>query len=270
MNNNLDEYVDLVLCGHSHRNEQTVENGVTYAQFGANGEAIGRIELSYNTKTKKVTTKSCEEVDYYEVKNHKTDATIESLIEKYINECLSEADEVVANNVSGYFSGSNQAPNLMCKAIFDRCEAEGQDVVLSYVNKARANLPSGSWTYADIYQSFPFDNEVYIIEVTGDDLLSEVKSYNYVYFNPSFNKQVVWNKKYKIATIDYVAFHTNDNRYYNYFPSFNGVPVAKLDSHYRTILKEWLINNGYRSGQYLYSSDYSSSLDSFNRSLLSA
>lgn len=266
--NNLDQYVDLVLCGHTHRDEQSTENGVTYAQFGANGETIGHITLEYDAKTKEVSTTCCDEVSFFDINKVDIDEEIQSLIDTYKDECRQEADKVVASNVVGRFYKAEQAANLMCKAVYDQCVKENQEVILSFCNTGRAHLYAGTWTYDSVYQTFPFDNLIYIIEITGYDLIHEVREYNNVYFNPSFNHHVNINERYRIAVIDYLAFHTNANRYYDYFSSFDGHPVGCLKDNYRIILRNWLSENGYTDGKALYASDYSSSVSSFDRTLL--
>ena len=70
----------------------------------------------------------------------------------------------------------------MCKAVLDQCALEGyNDIFLSYVNKSRDSNYNSTWTYADLYQAFPFDNVVYITEITGVELLREVKGYNFIF-----------------------------------------------------------------------------------------
>ena len=258
--NALSDYVDLVLCGHTHRLERSSENGVVFAQFGAYGEYVGNIRLAYNKKDKRVTRTTVEVLDYSNI-DTKIDTHIQSLIEEYSNECNDSANEVVANKVTNYFDQYEQSANLMCKAMYDQAINEGHDdIILSYCNNARHYLPYGSWTYADLYESFPFDNTVYIVEVTGADIYKEIYNYNCVYFNPTFNRQVNRYQKYKIAVLDYLLYHTNDRRYYDYFSSFTGTTVASLQDNYRIILKNWLKNNGYNDGKSIDSRDYSSSL----------
>ena len=187
----------------------------------------------------------------------------------YNNQCSAAASEVVASNVSGSFGANYELPNLMCKAVYDQTVMENYNVVLSYCNQARTSFNSKTrLTYEDLYQAFPFDNIIYIIEVTGADILTEVKNYSNVYYNPTFNKQIVRTQKYRIACLDYLAFHTNTSRNYDYFRSFDGVGVGYLSANYRVILRNWLIRNNYNKGTALNASDFNSSLDAFNRSLL--
>lgn len=270
--NSLSSYVDLVLCGHTHREEYTSENGVYFVQSKGYTQSIGHITLTYDFDLGKVTNTSVSFVNASIIKSGVStiDSTVQSIVDKYNNECDASANQVVANNVSGSFYSSEQLPNLMCRAILERCVSNGiNDVFLSYTNNARASLYDSSWTYADLYQAFPFDNLIFILNITGRELLDEIASYNYIYRNPNYtNNEIDPSATYKVACIDYLCFHTNSNRYYDYFPTSGGTYITTLDENYRVILKEWLINNGYAAGKALSSSDYSSSLWAFDRTQL--
>ena len=268
----LEDYVDLVLCGHTHYKETSEENGLRYYQFGAYGEYIGQIGMEYNVTTHKVsvtgyTTIGSSSIDYY---YDNIDSNITSLINTYGAQCDSEANEVVANSVVDGFNKSSTAVNLMCKAMYETAVAEGHnDVLLSYCNTARSNLPLRSWTYADLYQAFPFDNVVYIESVKGRDIINEVKRYNNVYFNPNLGSGEVTinpNSYYKIAVLDYLLFHTNSSRSYDYFYYFDGTPDDSLSMNYRHILRKWLKDNHYNTGTRLDPSDYYSTNPQFDKS----
>ena len=268
--NGLENYVDLALCGHTHRYETDNEGDLYYAQFGAYNERIGHITLTYDLSTRSVSNTSISAISKSQVENSviAPDSEISSIVNSYNDECREEAEVLLANNTES-FSQSEQAANLMCKAMMDKCISEGyNNVVLAYCNTARKALPYGMWKYSDIYTSFPFDNVVYIVTVKGSDILNEVRSYNNVCYNSTFNCQVDSDSYYQIACLDYLLFHTNNNRYYNYFYSFNGTTDGQLSMNYRLILRGWLINNGYNNGKALSSSDYSSSNSMFDRSRL--
>lgn len=274
LENGLEDYVDLVLCGHTHYNESTVENGLHYYQFACYGEYIGQIEMEYNVSTHKVSVTNTTTIDADTVDNYydRLDSNITNLISTYEAQCNSEASEIVASNVKGTFSYKYNLVNLMCKAIYEQTVAEGhRDVLLAYCNNARATLYSGSWTYSDIYRAFPFDNVVYIESIKGSDILYEVCNYNCAYFNPDLGTgqiQINPNQYYKIAVLDYLLYHTSNKRYYDYFSSFDGHPDAYLSMNYRLILRKWLKDNRYNTGVNLSTNDYSSSNYQFDTSRL--
>ena len=68
--------------------------------------------------------------------------------------------------------------------------------------------------------------------------------------------------------IDYVYFHTNSNRDYDYFSSTGGTSTVTLAKNYREILRDWLIDNHYNTDTALRASDYSSDLWQHNHDQL--
>ena len=73
---------------------------------------------------------------------------------------------------------------------------------------------------------------------------------------------------YKIAIIDYVYFHTNSARDYDYFSQTGGTSTVTLEKNYREILRDWLIDNHYNTGTQLKASNYYSSLWQHDRTQL--
>ena len=263
----LSEYVDLVLCGHSHQYEYTTEDGLLFAQYSAYSKYIGHIQMSYDPISKQVQYLDNDAISANDINasvSH-SDDTIESIIDEYATRCETEAHQVVANNVYGNFYSSEQLPNLMCKAIYEEAVESGYTIDLAYTNNARASLYNSIWTYEDLYQAFPFDNVIYIIDVSYHEMVYEIAKYNYIYRSPDFDGVLSKDRTYHIACIDYLTFHTNSSRDYDYFSDNNGRYVGYLTDNYRLILKNYLISNGYNSGKSLESGDFSSSLTSFSR-----
>ena len=274
------DYVDLVLCSHTHQYQDTVEgasmsdlhhgtieNGqLLYLQSNAYGRAYGEIhvtfnehgyELEYTNRTYKNNMNNFTSVD----------PTVQSIINRYNAQCDEAASQVVVQHSQGTFYSSGNGVNLMCKAIMDQAEIEGyDDVVFSYCNYTRSNVSSSSWTFADLYQAFPFDNTIYIIEATGKEIYNKVRTSNWICKADDFDNQIDYSKKYKIAVVDYLAFHTNESRYYDIFPDNNGAYVGHLQDNYRDILKYWFARNGYTSGEHtLYASDFYDSVERHNK-----
>lgn len=264
MNNGLSKYVDIMFCGHTHRTEMKSEGSCQYLQYACNGEAVGHVTMTYDTQNKKVNNINVSSILARDiVKETPTiDEKISSIMVKYAAKCEAEENpnQIIATGVYGEFLASASLPNLMARTMYDRAALEGFDVDFAYVNKARANISSSDWTYADIFRSFPFENEVYIMEVTGKEMMDEVLKYNYIYRSPNFtSNEINLDGKYTIACIDYLNYHTNEARYYDYFPESGGTFIGKLSTNYRIILREWLINNGYNVSNQLRYSDYLSS-----------
>ena len=277
--NEIYNYIDVCLCGHSHDNENYVEtdtgtgNTTYYSQSGSYTASVGKMTLTFDYSTNKVTDGGFSSYSGYTISSavSTVDSTIQSIIDSYKSDCNSVANVTVASSVTGSFYSSEQLPNLMCRAIFDECIAEGyNDVLLSYVNDARASLYNSNWTYANLYQAFPFDNVVYIAEITGDEFMYEISRYNYIYRSSSFTSNTINpSATYKVAIIDYLYLHTNSSRYYNYFSTTGGTSTITLAKNYREILRDWLIANHYNTGTVLDSESFASGLWVHDRTVFS-
>ena len=272
-NYQLDSYVDLLLAGHTHRLENQTVNGVHFAQFGENSENLGHIKLTFDYSTNKVTSTNVTTISANSIRNSiSVESNIQDIITSYKNSCTENANEVIANAVNGTFQKNGTLPNLMTKAILDRCTTEGKSVALAMVNKARADMvpDAGVWTYGDLLTSFPFDNEIFIIQAKGSELKNEMSySGNFIcrsssYIGVTFDDNTI----YTIAVIDYLAVHSGSVKYgrsYDYFPYGSEHIVGKLSKTYRYVLEDWLIDNGYNSGKSLNYYDYTSSKDEFKK-----
>ena len=264
MGNNLSDYVDLVLCGHTHQREIGNEGSLYCIQSQGYGQNIGHVKLTYDRETGAVST-NAEHIYYSTIESQTTlDSTISGLIETYKEECDSEANETLASNVSGYFSSYGIAEHVMTTAILEEAQKVDSTVQLAYINQARRALPNYEWNYADLYESFPFDNNIYIVEITGTEFMNEIVGYNYICKSSSFTDTVIYpDNTYKVAVIDYLLFHINSSRDYDYFPVSGGTYQAVLSKNYREILRDWLRTHGYNTGTQIKSSDYSASEDNY-------
>ena len=274
MNQNLGNYVDLVLCGHTHQQEDGKDSdGLKFFQYGGNTNCVGYIDLKYNKDKNKVTIARDGVYKYSQINREvsEVDATIQGIIDQYSNECNLEANKIVVNNASSRFYNDKVCGNLMAKAIYDTAKKEGFDIDCAYVNDPRHYLPKGKWTYADIYEAFPFDNVIYIIDISIDDYKKEIMNYNWICKSNDQSIDLTSDHTIKVACIDYLAWHTNTNRYYDYFPSVKKYTdissVPTLSKTYRDILTDWLIEHDYdKEGHTLLYSDFYNNNREFNKS----
>ncbi|MCQ2087398.1 MAG: 5'-nucleotidase C-terminal domain-containing protein [Bacilli bacterium] len=211
------KYVDYVVCGHSHQYEDYTENGVRYTQAQAYGERIFRATFTLLDGELKQTDVGGLNYAGITAQVKTVDSNITNIMASYEKEYSSIGGQVLGSG-SGTFSKTNQLPNLLCKAVYEEAKAEGYDVDIACSNNARYDIrASGNITYSQFYEAFPFDNVIYIVKVTGSKNVAEVcYDGNYCYHDPSLTSMSS-SKTYTIAVIDYLLWHTNSNRYYDYF-----------------------------------------------------
>jgi len=239
-----ERYVDAVFCAHSHAVENYTINGVPFMQAGSNGKYVGNITL--NISSSNITSSINTNCNIYSAE---IDDEIEYLYNQYTSESDIVGSEVIKNvnkYLSGYtFTGRNNdsrtedgtLPNLASKAIGYYARSKNINVDYAMCNDARSNITAGILTYAKLYKSLPFDNLIYVFKCKGKDIINEYK-YNSIY---CFNTEMIEkNRYYTIATIDYLAIHSNSSKVLDYFPSMDVSTLKILDYNYREITRAYI------------------------------
>lgn len=262
------KYVDYVVGGHSHANEKLSENDVYFTQASSYGQMM--YKATFNISSNEVASCDVSEISYSTIKSatSKIDSKIQAFIDHYGAES-SEAGNEVITSASGSFSQTGELPNLLCKAIYTTARNQGYNVVLANVNKARYSVYSSSWTYSTIYEAFPFDNVVYIVKVKGSKNIQQLcNSYNYVYHDSSFTSMNS-SSEYLVAVIDYLLWHTDAERNYDYFNHNSGymeiVDTIKNSNGENFLYRDILANYLHNQNTTIVSSDYSSSNSEYTK-----
>lgn len=253
----LEDYVDLVFCAHTHQEEIFVVDGLPFVQGGGYGDYVSHVTLSVDSSGA-VSCTLTQNVRYSS--NWDNLHTVDTLVDNSNAQIEEERNKVVAEFANNMDSRT-QIPKLVCRAIANYALNQGHDITLAMTNNARSGISKGNVTYSALYEAIPFDNIVYVANVSGKDILYEA----------GFSSNSVWrvtgeaiqaDKYYNIAVIDYLLFHQNTNRDYNYFPSAfrKGAPEpAELTNsnfdgvyNYRFITRDYLLNNAVDVDDYIY------------------
>ena len=242
------QYADAVFCAHTHKQEVSIKNGVPFVQGGSSGSHVSHVTL----KVSPTGNVSCQL--YTNVPYSSSWANLYSIAEKINNSNDKIADEAnqVLSTANGYLSRYGEIPRIVCNAIADYAVANYPQtpIALAMVNDARNNIGGGTITYTQLYEALPFDNTVYIAKVRGWDILNEASYGNYIW--RVTGEAINGNNYYYIAVIDYLLFHQNSDRDYNYFRSafqsgFEPIPIendkyAAGTFNYRIITRDWMLS----------------------------
>ena len=265
------KYADAVFCAHTHIAETYEKNGVPFIQGGSYGKNVSRVSLTVDAYGN-VSCSTYQNIPYsYSWPNK---FSVDEKINNSNESIKEEANQVLATLSGGYLNSGTAVPRLVAQAIAEYATANYSQypIELAMVNNARSSLQSGQITYTALYEAIPFDNVVYIAKVSGKDILSEA----------GYSAQSIWrvtgtaiensaSQYYYIAVIDYLLYHQNANRNYNYFPSaftsgFDPVPLTKTGVeayNYRLITRDFLLKQGT-----VTSSTYTTVNDHTNKDLL--
>lgn len=201
--------VDAVFCAHTHQKEQDVYNDIPYIQGGSYGNYISNVSISLEGG--KIASRTASNIQFS--KYLAKDAETEEVVTRY-SEGIKDLSSERLGNVSDSLSYNVGVGRLVTKAIALESESQGYSIDLAICNKGRAEIASGPLTYGDLYSVLPFDNLIYIAEVSGSDLFKEAQ-YNYIYRvrEGSFSS----SGTYTIAVIDYLLLHQSEAKRYDYF-----------------------------------------------------
>ncbi|MBR4377668.1 MAG: bifunctional metallophosphatase/5'-nucleotidase [Bacilli bacterium] len=254
-------YADLILGGHSHYQQEYTIDGVKCVQWDSNGESTGYIKLNYDFKNNCVLDDSTRVQTYSASYLRSNYSVIEETIDKMVDDYLKITDElafeVLSNNFTSSFDTTSLA-NLMSEAIFDAVKTAGYTIDFAVTNYARTGFYDIEFTYGDLYRSFPFDNQIILMDISSQTSINSL-SHNMTYREDTTIKGD--SGQHRIAVIDYIGLHQNNHRQYDYFPDATNLEIfnpggGENPPIYRNILKDYLKNN---TTKVFSSDDYSSS-----------
>ncbi len=209
-----DGYVDLVFEGHSHQSYSKKDaNGVYHVQGGGENRGISYAQIHYNIVTDRIETVSAKVINnsiYSSVKPH---AVVKLLLQQY-------ADQIdQGNQVLGYNEKLRDGDWLrqVCAQLYYRKGVEkwgeDYDIVLGggFMSvRSPYELAAGNVTYSQLQSIFPFDNQLVLCSVKGEDLLRkffETDNSNYFIYYEAYGQQVYdqidRNATYYIVTDTY-------------------------------------------------------------------
>jgi len=190
--------VDHIIAGHTHGGIAHVVNGISITESFSNTRAFGRVDFTIDRKSQAVQSRHVYPPE-----------RICRFVDTENGQCASAADES-ASTIAASYEGQAIVPSAAVVAIAERAslrvgkikaeelgpflpdaitldgqpesalgnlmvdallEMHDADIYFHNVSGGiRANLPAGKLTFGSVYQMFPFDNRVVLLDITGADL----------------------------------------------------------------------------------------------------
>lgn len=224
-----DERIDLILCGHTHTNN--------YQEFTrVDGKKIIAVQNQDKNRSASNVVIKLFDKEYISStftriypSNYKIDPDFDRIMSHY-DQYVDSGERVLgttSSNISkstlGYYSTSAMT--------------EYFNVDYSIINTAgvRSNISNGEITVSDVFNAFPFNNEVMVVELKGSEIISLYNNNgSYLYFDRGFDiKKIELNIVYEIAVIDYVFTGV-------YYSEFKNKPFIDTNVLLRDILIEYI------------------------------
>ena len=217
--------IDAVFGGHSHANNALISgDGIPFLQTKNYGKGIAHAQLALDLTTRDVTCSTYEVDDKpYQKDGLEDHAEINRIMSIYNekldpikNEVIGTTDEEL--DISMDFALTNLCVETMAMAANKWGEKNNNiKVVASFHNAnggVRSTIEEGDIKFGDVYRSFPFDNEVVLVEMTGATLKGILlKADQHGFYRDvevlSSKEAIKDDQKYYITTTDFMATSPN-------------------------------------------------------------
>ncbi|MDY6430027.1 MAG: metallophosphoesterase [Bacilli bacterium] len=252
---NLKTYFDGVFCAHTHTSNNENKNGVPLVQSYCNGQAYSYFELTIDDEG---VTCNKQAITYgYEAE----DTTYDYFEDFYQDYLVTSGVKEKLNTIAGTLVGGNltktTSANLGNVAVYEHYIDLYPDLAITMMNDQRSNINEGEVTYSDIFKALPFFNQIVIVKLSGKNIKSAGSRSNFdTYIGDTETYDYFENDKlYTVAIIDYLLYHQNTSRIYNYFTDMS-TGVAEVIATYPTYPAD-LIFEYMQEKQTIYADDYS-------------
>ncbi len=232
--------VDLVLTGHDHKNTKEEKNGLPVVNPGSNFERYARIDITYDKRLNKI-----ENITpiIKENKDAFPDRTIKEIVNKrfypdLINDIIFDTDIPIGKNDPKMF-------HLLLDSWLD--EFVFADMAMINNGSIRDDIPKGSVNSLMLRYIFPFDNNIVMVTMTGDQIKNcfknmadpstlKFRSNKKLYDNSNISTiPLLNNKSYNVLITDYMLENSNSYNFKEYVR--NGSDIKYLNVNYRKPLE---------------------------------
>lgn len=219
--------IDAIFGGHTHesKTKTTSDSLVPLLETKNYGKGIAHAQLALDPLTKEVTSVSAV-VDEkpYEYAGLVEHAEVKKVMDFYSTYIEPIKGEVIGStdadlDVSNTFALTNLCVDTMGIAAQKWADANGGVKVTSTYHNAnggvRADIKAGDIKFADVYRSFPFDNELVLVKTSGSKLknyLSKAKKYGFwrnMEVLPSL-ASIIDTEEYYFASTDFLVTSKNE------------------------------------------------------------
>ena len=205
------EDVDLLLTGHQHVSQIHKKNGRVAIQTSHNAFEIGVVEVTFEKDTP-ILSPQLIKLAEFPVDNEK---------EMLLNSLISETNDYLSQHV-----GTLKTAMIIESPLSARVKKHPlfqliNQIQLEYTKAdiSCASLPNDTIglakevTLRDIFLSFPFENDLVVLKITGKQLLEALEQ-NATYFSME-NNEIVINKKFIFPKVEHYNYDVYDGVSYS-------------------------------------------------------
>ena len=229
--------IDAIFGAHTHQNREEFYQRSDYKEIPAvqcyhKNNNLAEVILSLDASNEYISA----EINKHRPSNYDISSNVQTIIDKY-QYVINEGEEVLSTAPYGY---SNSELGGFATDIMLNYEYEGYDfaeVDVSVINTGgvRAEINAGEITKAEVFEVFPFNNAVVLVNISGELIKSLInQNSGYLYFAGNYNS-LSDSTIYQLAVIDYVF----ENTRYDQFDNLSASDYIETDVLLRDLLIEY-------------------------------
>ena len=214
--------VDAVFGGHAHINTTSSAAGGAPSLATRNyGQSVARISLKFDPSTKEI-VKSATDFEIEDMVNYGSlaeDSNIKQIMSQYSSE-IDKIKNIKLAKADGELAHDGALKNIctetMLESAVESANAnpsagiDASKIIASYHNVnggIRADIAKGNVVYGDVYKAFPFDNEIVLLKLSGEEFIRSCRSLNNLGIYRKFERlsQINEDMQYYIVVTDFLA-----------------------------------------------------------------
>ena len=221
--------IDGIFTGHSHiptDDEITKNDGskLCVLQNGGYGESFATLTLLFDEEGNLTDTDGKLNYTY----SYTANGILSSVFEKYAEYIA------IGNTVMFTAEESLDRYDVGIYVAYSMYSKYGVDIAVINSGGVRTNIEAGEVTYADIFQILPFENEVYIVTLSGALLRSYLNNAGGIYYWGIYQEYIVDTEYYTLAIVDYVYLGS-------YFANYRNDTCIDTNELIRDVFIDWLL-----------------------------
>lgn len=209
--------IDAAFGGHAHLDKQGNVGGATTLATKNYGQSVAHFELKFDKSTKALSGTTANIEPMVTVADSlKENASIKSIMDQYAPS-IDKIKNIKLGKADSELKIDGSLINLCTKSMHEAAvefapslNIDTSKIIASYHNVnggIRSDIAKGKITYGNVYKSFPFDNEVVLIAVSGEEYKTKIHSLDILGLYRTFEKrsEIVDSETYYLVTTDFVA-----------------------------------------------------------------
>ena len=229
--------IDAIFGGHAHKDKISSYGSIPAVATLNYGQSVGHISLKFDK-----VTKTFEGVDEANIETMKSvasglaeNADIKSIMDQYAPE-INKIKNIKLGTADSTLKIDSALANICTSTMFNEAiesakantEIDTDKIVAAFHNVGggiRADIEAGDITYGNVYKTFPFDNEIVLIKITGSEARSKLIKLKGLGCYRIFEKKDYFkaDEEYYLVSTDYLAFSEQG------FANFRDNPLEDSD-----------------------------------------